>query len=95
MIFQHYPPYKCMGMQIWPCLKIKGQPRVIILTNLVDLDSMMLYNQDFSLEAFLVLEKKNFTSFYHMGMVAILINGPWTFEQIFNSPLSEGSTWRK
>ena len=27
-----------------------------------------------------------------MGMAAILINGPWPFEQIFNSPLTEGST---
>ena len=29
----------------------------------------------------------------YMGMVAILINKPWPFEQIFNPPLTEGSTW--
>ena len=28
-----------------------------------------------------------------MGMVAILINEPWPFEQIFNPPLTQGSTW--
>ena len=28
-----------------------------------------------------------------MGMVAILINGPLPFVQIFNPPLTEGSTW--
>ena len=28
-----------------------------------------------------------------MGMAAILINEPWPIEQIFNSPLTEGSTW--
>ena len=28
-----------------------------------------------------------------MGMEAILINGPWPFEQIFNPLLTEGSTW--
>ena len=29
----------------------------------------------------------------YMGMAAILINGPWPFEQIFNSSLTEGSIW--
>ena len=28
-----------------------------------------------------------------MGMAAILIYGLWPFEQIFNPPLTEGSTW--
>ena len=28
-----------------------------------------------------------------MGMAAILKNRPWPFEQIFNPPLKEGSTW--
>ena len=28
-----------------------------------------------------------------MGMAAILIYGPWPFEQILNPPLTEGSTW--
>ena len=35
-----------MGMQILPCRKkVKGQPRIIIWTNLVDLKSMMLYTK--------------------------------------------------
>ena len=29
----------------------------------------------------------------YMGMAAILIDGSWPFEQIFNPPLTEGSTW--
>ena len=28
-----------------------------------------------------------------MGMAVILITGPYPFEQIFNPPLIEGSTW--
>ena len=28
-----------------------------------------------------------------MGMAAIFINGPWPFEQTFNTPVTEGSTW--
>ena len=28
-----------------------------------------------------------------MGMVAILISGPWPFVQLSNPPLSKGSTW--
>ena len=34
------------GMQIWPCYqKVKGQFTVIIWTNLVDLESSMLYTK--------------------------------------------------
>ena len=29
----------------------------------------------------------------YMGMAAILVNGPWPYVQIFNPPLTEGSTW--
>ena len=29
----------------------------------------------------------------YVGMAAILINGLWPFVQIFNPPLTEGSTW--
>ena len=32
------------GVQIWPCRKkVKGLPMIIIWTNLVDLESQMLY----------------------------------------------------
>ena len=36
-----------MGTQIWPCRKkkVKSQPSVIIWTNLVDLESTMLYTK--------------------------------------------------
>ena len=45
--FSTFSPYKCMGMQIWPCRKrVKGQPKVIIWTNLVDLESLMLYTKN-------------------------------------------------
>ena len=39
-------PYRCMGTQIWPCReKVKGQHTVTIWTNLVDLESSMLYTE--------------------------------------------------
>ena len=35
-----------MGTQFWPCRKkVKGQPTVIIWTNLVDLESIILYTK--------------------------------------------------
>ena len=41
--FSIFSPYKCMGMQIWSCCKkVKVQLKVIICTNLVDLESSML-----------------------------------------------------
>ena len=40
----HFFPNKCIGTQIRLCRKmIKGQPRIIIWTNLVDQESLMLY----------------------------------------------------
>ena len=42
--FSTFSPYKCMGTQIWPChKKVKGQPMIIIWTNLADLESSKLY----------------------------------------------------
>ena len=44
--FSIFSPYKCIGMKIWPCRKkVKGQPRMTIWTNLVDLESPMLYTK--------------------------------------------------
>ena len=65
-----------MGTQIWPCCKkVKGQPRVIIRTNLVDLESMMLYTK-IQPRSFLGSGEEDFQVFLpYMGMVAILING--------------------
>ena len=44
MIFQLFTPYKSIETQIWPFLK-KGQPLIIIWTNLVELESSMLYTK--------------------------------------------------
>ena len=44
--FSTFSPYKCIVMQIWSCCKkVKGQPTTIIWTNLVDLESLMLYTK--------------------------------------------------
>ena len=44
--FSTFSPYKCFRMQIWPCLKkVKGHPRIIIWTNLVDLASPLPYTK--------------------------------------------------
>ena len=78
-----------MGTQIWPCHeKVKGQPMVIIWTNLVD--HPWCYIPRFSLKAFLVLEKMIFK---YLSMAAILINRLWPFVQMSNPPLTEGYTW--
>ena len=45
MIFNIFP-IQMYGAQIWPCPKnIKGQPTNIIWTNLVDIESPMLYTK--------------------------------------------------
>ena len=37
-------PFKCTGVLLWPCRKIgHGQPKVIIYTRLVELESQMLH----------------------------------------------------
>ena len=46
-------------------------------------------------QSFLGSEEVDFQGFFlpYMGMAAISINGPWPFEQIVNSSLTEVSTW--
>ena len=45
MIFQSFP-IQSMGMQIGPCCKkVKGHSKIIILTNLLDHESPMLYTK--------------------------------------------------
>ena len=63
--------------------KVKCQPRIIIWTNLVDLESPILIPR-FSLRAFLVLEKNIFKCFNlpYMDMTAILINGLTIFTKL-------------
>ena len=60
----------------------------IIWTNLVDLESPDSMYQDSASKLSWFWR----TFLPYMGMVAILINGPWPFEQIFNLPSTEGST---
>ena len=55
------------GTQIWPYHKTaKGHLSLIILTNLVDLESPIMYTK-YSFKAFLVLEKKIFKCFTIYG----------------------------
>ena len=44
--FSTFSPYKCIGMQIWHCLKkVKARPKIIIWINMVELESLMLYTK--------------------------------------------------
>ena len=84
--------HKCIGRQIWPYSKqVKGEPRIIIWINLVDL-SWTLYIR-IHLQAFLVLEKICKWFVPYMGMAAILIKRPWPTEQTLNHPLTESFIW--
>ena len=83
------------GTQIRPYYKkVKDHPSLIILTNLVDFESPMLYTiARFSLKAFLVLEKKILSVLPYMGMTAILFTDAEPFEQSVNIPSTEGLMW--
>ena len=60
------PPYKSIQTQIWPCRKkVNGQPMVIIWTNLVDLESSMLYTK-IQPQSFLGSGEEDFQEFYHI-----------------------------
>ena len=78
------------GTQILFCYeKVKNHPRIIIWTNMLDLESPMLYIPRFSLKVFLVLEKKIFLTY--MGMAAILFNGVEPFQKTVNIASTEGN----
>ena len=58
--FSTFYPYKCKGMQIWLyCKKVKGQPRIVIWINLVDLESQML-DTKIQLQSFLSSREEDF-----------------------------------
>ena len=78
--FSAISPYKCiLGVKIWPCCKrIKGQPTIIIWTNLVDQESPMLYTKDLA-QSFLDFGEECLP---YVGMEAISFNGSEPFEQI-------------
>ena len=46
MTFQYFPIQLLVGAQVWPCRKkVKRQPTAIRWTNLVGLESPMLYTK--------------------------------------------------
>ena len=73
-------PYKWLGKQTWPRhKKFKHQCTTIILANLVDLSSLMIYAK-IQPQGILSSGEEDFKKFLpYMGMVAILVNGPWPF----------------
>ena len=81
-------------MQIWPChKKVKGHPRIIIWTNLVDLEFQMLYTkiQPQSCPGLEKMFKCFFVFFLRcIGMADILFNGG-TIWEIVNILSIEGS----
>ena len=83
-----------MGTQIWHIHeKVKGPLTVIIWTNLVDLESSMLYTK-IQPKSYLGSGEEDFLRVLpYMGMAAILFNGAEPLEQISNILLTEGSMW--
>ena len=85
--------YESIREQIWPCRKIgRGQPSVIIWTNLVVLMPPMLHTEFQGHWPF--DSGEDFSRFLpYMGMAAILVMWPGPFEQTFVPPSQGGSTW--
>ena len=82
--------YKSIRDQIWPCHKIgQGQPRVIIWINLVVLEHQMLPTKFQGHQPFDSGEEDclRFLLYMYMGMAAILVMWPGSFEQIFVPPI--------
>ena len=66
-------PYKSIQDQIWRCRKI-GQPRVIIWTNLVELEYPMLHTNFQGHQPFVSRKEYFFLIFLpYVGMAAILV----------------------
>ena len=86
-------PYKSIREQIWPCHKVgQGQPRVIIWTNLVVLEHLMLHTK---FQGHLPFGSGEDFKFFlpYMGMAAILVMWPGPFEQTFVPPSHRSSIW--
>ena len=77
--------------QIWPYHKtVKGYPSLIILTNLEDLESSMLFTK-IQPQSFLSTGEEAFQEFLpYMDMMSILFNCAEPFEQIGNTLSTEG-----
>ena len=81
------------GTQIWPYhKKVKGHPSLIILTNLVDLESPMLYTK-IQPQSFLELEKKIFKCFYHIWAWQPSCSMIQNHLNSVNIPSTEGPMW--
>ena len=91
MIFQLFLPYKSIEMQIWPWhKKVKGQPMIIIWTNLIELESLMLYTK-IQTQSFLDSGEEDFQEFLpYMDMAAILFKRAEPFEQNGSTLSTEG-----
>ena len=90
----NFHPCRSIRKQIWPCHKNgHGQPSVIIWTNLVVLEYLMLYTK-FQGHQSLGSEEGDLWQFLpYMGLEASLVMWPGTFEQIFIPTSHGGSIW--
>ena len=88
-------PCRSVTKQIWPCYENgHGQHSVIIWTNLVVPQYLMLYTKLQSLWPRLVPKKEIFEGFLtYMGLEALLVMWHGTFEQIFIPISHGGSIW--
>ena len=86
MTFQHFPVW------MYKDAKDKGQPRVIIWTNLVDLESSMQYTM-IQPQSFLGFGEDFKVFLPYMSKAAILFNDAEPFEQTGNILLTEGPMW--
>ena len=89
-------PYKSIKNQIWRCRKIgQGQLRAIIWANLVVLEHPMLHTKFQGHWPFGSREEDFLRFLPYMGMAAILVMWPGTFEQTFIPPSHRSSIWNK
>ena len=77
-----------MSTWIWPCYKVyQGQPRIIIWTNLLEPESLMLHIKFQGHWPFGIWDE-DFQRFFfpYMGIAAILVMWPRHYEQTFVPP---------
>ena len=69
----------CKETHIWPCCKkVKGHPRIIIWTNLVDLASPILYTKSFLGSGKKIFKVYFFTIYVHCGHFVQWRGTMWT-----------------
>ena len=90
----HFFPYKSLCDQIWPWRKMgQGQPRVMIWTTLVVLPYTMLHTK-FQGHWSIGSGEEDFLRFLpYMGMAAMLVMWPRSFEQLFFPKGPGGCIW--